>query len=39
MGAWIYHAYGQLMKIHIGEYDKEIVRARYQVDLQNASRL
>ena len=39
IGAWIYHAYSQLMKIHIGEYDKEIVHARYQVDLQSASRI
>jgi len=27
------------MKIHIGEDDKEIARARYQVDVQNVARM
>jgi len=27
------------MKIHIGEDDKEIARARYQVDVQNVTRM
>ncbi|UJR28054.1 hypothetical protein I4U23_009310 [Adineta vaga] len=39
IGAWIYHGYGKLMKVHIGEDDKEIARARYQVDVQNVSRM
>ncbi|CAF0783269.1 unnamed protein product [Adineta steineri] len=39
LGAWAYHGYSKLMKIHIGEDDKEITRARYQVDVQNVSRI
>ncbi|UJR21387.1 hypothetical protein I4U23_024478 [Adineta vaga] len=39
IGAWIYHGYGKLMKIHIGEDEQEIARARYQVDVQNVTRM
>ena len=39
LGAWIYHGYSELMKIHIGEDDKEIARSRYQVDVQNVTRM
>ncbi|CAF1017940.1 unnamed protein product [Adineta steineri] len=39
IGAWIYHGYSKLMKIYIGEDEKEIARARYQLDFQNISRL
>jgi glycerol uptake facilitator-like aquaporin len=39
IGAWVYHGYSTLMKIHIGEDDKEIARARYQVDVQNVTRM
>ena len=39
IGAWIYHGYGKLMKMHIGQDEEEIVRARYQVDVQNVTRM
>lgn len=39
IGAWVYHGYSKLMKVHIGEDDKEIARARYQVDVQNVTRM
>lgn len=39
IGAWIYHGYSKLMKVHIGEDEKEIARARYQLDVQNISRM
>lgn len=39
IGAWIYHGYSKLMKIHIGIDENEIVRARYQLDLQNLARI
>jgi hypothetical protein len=39
IGAWVYHGYAKLMKIHIGEDEKEISRARYQVDVQNVTRM
>ncbi|CAF0985981.1 unnamed protein product [Rotaria sordida] len=39
IGAWVYHGYSKLMKIHIGEDDREIARARYQVDVQNVTRM
>lgn len=39
IGAWAYHGYSKLMKIHIGEDEKEIARARYQVDIQNVTRM
>ncbi len=39
MGAWVHYGFSKLMKIHIGEDEKEIARARYQVDVQNVSRM
>ncbi|CAF5014848.1 unnamed protein product, partial [Rotaria sp. Silwood1] len=39
IGTWVYHGYSKLMKVHIGEDDREIARARYQVDLQNITRM
>ncbi|CAF1564076.1 unnamed protein product, partial [Didymodactylos carnosus] len=39
IGAWIYHGYSKLMKIHIGEDDKQIQYARYQTDQPNTTRL
>ena len=39
LGAWIYYGYSELMKIHIGEDEKEIERSRYQVDVQNVTRM
>ncbi|CAF0723594.1 unnamed protein product [Adineta ricciae] len=39
IGTWIYHGYGKLMKMHIGQDEEEIVRARYQVDVQNVTRM
>ncbi|CAF0944062.1 unnamed protein product [Adineta ricciae] len=39
LGAWVYHGYSKLMKVHIGEDDREIARARYQVDVQNVTRM
>ena len=39
IGAWIYYGYSKLMKLHIGEHEKDIVRARYQVDMQSIVRI
>ena len=39
IGAWAYHGYSKLMKIHIGEDEKEIARTRYQVDIHNVTRM
>jgi hypothetical protein len=39
MGTWVYHGFAKLMKIHIGEDEREIARARYQVDVQNVTRM
>ena len=39
IGTWIYRGYSKLMKIHIGETERDIVQARYQLDLQNITRI
>ncbi|CAF1508370.1 unnamed protein product, partial [Didymodactylos carnosus] len=39
IGAWIYMGYGRLMKIHLGEDNKQIIENRHRIDEANMSRL
>lgn len=39
VGTWLYYGYSRLLKIHVGDKQENIVRARRQLDSHNTERI